>query len=598
MVRTSETGAEKVHWDLTDLYPDHDSLRKDLEDAEKEASNFAARFRGKIGTREPDVFLEAIRAYEALIDRVGRAYTYAYLHWSTNTEDAARGALLQDVRERYSRIHQELLFLEVEWANAEDAFADAVLAHPAAPNVRHYLELVRLRRRHILSEPEERILAEKQVTGRSAWNRYFDEVLGSARYELEGDRVPQQEILARLHDPDREARQQAALSFTEGLEQNVRHLTFIANTILADKASEDRLRGYPHWLASRNLDNEVSDDTVDALIEAVTSRYDVVARYYELKRRLLGFDTLEDFDRYAPIGESDRDYSWEEAREVVLSAYADFHPEMARIAERFFDERWIDAAVSGGKRGGAFSHGAVPSVHPYILVNYSGKIRDVQTLAHELGHGVHQYLSREQGVLQSDTPLTTAETASVFGEMLVFQRLMRQEPDPRNRLAMLANKIDDSIATVYRQVAMNRYEARIHAARRSSGELSIDDFSDLWIETQNDMFQGSVHLGTHYRLWWSYIPHFLHTPGYVYAYAFGELLVLALYALYEEEGPAFADRYLELLSAGGSDWPHVLVGKLGIDLTDASFWQRGIEAIESLVSQAEELSVMHAKPAS
>ena len=299
---------------------------------------------------------------------------------------------------------------------------------------------------------------------------------------------------------------------------------------------------------------------------------------------------MMDYDRYAPVGESDRRHSWEEARRIVLDAYDDFHPLVGQIAARFFDESWIDAPVVPGKRGGAFSHGAVPSAHPYVMMNYTGRIRDVQTLAHELGHGVHQYLSREQGVLQADTPLTTAETASVFGEMLVFQRLMEAEDDPANRLAMLVGKIDDTMATVFRQVAMNRYEDAVHTERRSAGELSTDRFCELWMDTQRDMFKGSVTLGDHYRYWWSYIPHFLHTPGYVYAYAFGELLVLALYEEYRKRGDSFPDLYVDLLRAGGSDWPHVLVGRLGVDLTDLGFWQQGLAAIEALIAEAENLA--------
>jgi oligoendopeptidase F len=338
------------------------------------------------------------------------------------------------------------------------------------------------------------------------------------------------------------------------------------------------------------MDNEVDDATVEALVEAVTSRYDLVARFYTLKRKLLGLDELFDYDRYAPIGEAETRYDWGEARDVVEAAYGDFHPRMGNIVGTFFDRRWIDAALGEGKRGGAFSHGAVPSAHPYILMNYTGKIRDVQTLAHELGHGVHQYLSRKQGALQAHTPLTTAETASVFGEMLVFQRLMQAEEDPGNRLAMLVSKIDDTIATVFRQVAMNRFEERLHTARRTTGELGADQLAAHWMETQRAMFEGSVTLGDHYRHWWSYIPHFLHTPGYVYAYAFGELLVLALYARYQDEGPEFAGKYLGLLEAGGSDWPHNLVGKLGIDLTDLGFWKQGLSAIEDLVERAERLT--------
>ncbi|HET6566968.1 MAG TPA: M3 family oligoendopeptidase, partial [Rhodothermales bacterium] len=461
---------------------------------------------------------------------------------------------------------------------------------PQLEPFRHYLELQLLHKEHLLTEPEEKILAEKSITGAAAWSRFFDETLGAARFEVDGELKTEQEVLALLYEPDRSVRRAAALAFTEGLKRHLRELTFAYNTILADKASSDRLRHYETWLSSRNIANEVSDEVVHALVEAVTSRYDLVARYYTLKRRLLGLDEMMDYDRYAPIGEADTRYAWDEARDTVASTYAEFHPQMGKIVDFFFERNWIDAALAAGKRGGAFSHGAVPSVHPYILMNYTGKIRDVQTLAHELGHGVHQYLSRKQGTLQSDTPLTTAETASVFGEMLVFQRLMKQEENPQNQLAMLVGKIDDTIATVFRQVAMNRFEERIHTARRTEGELSSDQFSEFWLETQRAMFEGSVTLGEHYRYWWSYIPHFIHTPGYVYAYAFGELLVLALYARYKEEGQAFADRYINLLEAGGSDWPHNLVAKLGIDLTDLSFWNEGLGAIEDLIARAEDLA--------
>lgn len=584
------TGAETVHWDLSDLYPDHDALDRDLETADREVEAFEQAYRGRVATLEADGLAEALAAYEGLHDRLGRAYTYAYLYWSTDTGDPARGALLQKVRETYTRLAQRLIFFRLEWAAVDDARAEALLADPALAKYRHYLELERLHRQHLLSEPEEKILAEKSITGRGAWNRFFDETLGAMRFSLDGRAMTQQEVLAKLYEPDRDVRRAAALAFTEGLEAHIRPLTFIFNTILADKASDDRLRRFPHWLAARNLDNEVSDEMVQALIEAVTGRYDLVARFYSLKRRLLGLDELFDYDRYAPVGEADTRYEWDAARALVQAAYADFHPRLGEIVEQFFEKRWIDAALAPNKRGGAFSHGAVPSAHPYILMNYTGKIRDVQTLAHELGHGVHQYLSRKQGVLQADTPLTTAETASVFGEMLVFQRLMKQEQDPRNRLAMLVGKIDDTIATVFRQVAMNRFEDRMHNARRTEGELPPEWFCEAWMDTQRAMFQGSVTLGDHYRFWWSYIPHFLHTPGYVYAYAFGELLVLALYARYQEEGPAFADKYIGLLEAGGSDWPHRLVGRLGVDLTDLGFWHQGLSAIEALVEQAESLA--------
>jgi oligoendopeptidase F len=589
-MEATTTGAEDVHWNLTDLYADPSALEDDLDTAADEARQFADDYRGRVGGLAPEALAEALARYEALTDRMGRAFTYAYLHWSTDTNDSARGALLQHVREQYNQINQQLIFFELEWAQVDAERAESIMQHEALADYRHYLELEQLRKDHRLSEDEEKILSEKSVTGRSAWNRFFDETMGAARFTLDGATLTQQQILSKLYEPDRAVRRDAALAFTEGLQDHRRELTFVFNTVLADKASDDRLRNYDHWLASRNLDNEVDDETVEALVEAVTSRYDLVARFYRLKQRLLGLDELYDYDRYAPIGEADTRYEWTTARDLVLAAYDDFHPQMGDVAERFFTDEWIDAALAEGKRSGAFSHGAVPSAHPYVLLNYTGKTRDVQTLAHELGHGVHQYLAREQGPLQAGTPLTTAEMASVFGEMLVFQRLMRQEDDPQNRLAMLVSKIDDTLATVFRQVAMNRFEQRIHTARREEGELSADRLSALWMETQEAMFEGSVTLGDHYRHWWSYIPHFIHSPGYVYAYAFGELLVLALYARYQEAGDAFADQYIDLLAAGGSDWPHELVAELGIDLTDLDFWTQGLGEIEALIGRAEDVA--------
>jgi oligoendopeptidase F len=584
------TGAESVRWDLTDLYPTPDALDADLAATEAEAAQIAERYRGRVARLSAAELAAALGEIAAVHDRAGRAYTYAYLAWSTDTEDPARGALLQRVREAYTRIGQELLFVDVEWARMDEDRARGLVGAPALEPYRHYLELKTEAREHVLSEPEERVLAEKAVTGWSAWNRFFDETLGAARFRVRGESLPLQQASSKLHDPDRRVRRDAAAAITDGLETMQRPLAYVFNTVLADKASSDRMRGYGSWIASRNEANEITGEAVDALVEAVTSRYDLVARYYGLKRRLLGYDVLYDYDRYAPVAETERFVTWAEARETVLSAYAAFDSEMGEIAGRFFADRWIDAPPDAGKRGGAFSHGAVPSAHPYVLMNYTGRLRDVQTLAHELGHGVHQFLARDQGVYHADTPLTTAETASVFGEMLTFQQMLAALDADADRLALLVGKIDDSMATVFRQVTMNRFEARIHAHRRERGELAPDDFARHWLETQEAMYGDSVELTDGYRHWWSYIPHFVHTPGYVYAYAFGELLVLALYARYQAEGPGFARKYQDLLAAGGSDWPHVLVGRLGIDLNDPGFWDQGLDAIAALVAEAERLA--------
>lgn len=585
-----KTGAETVRWNLADLYASQDLLKADIAQAFSEAEAFATAWRGRVASLSPDDMARALGQLENIQDRIGRAYTYAFLHWSTDTGDEQRGALLQHVREAYTRTLQQLIFFGIEWGKTDDEHAAALIASEELAGYRHYLEVERLQRDYLLTEPEEKILAEKAVTGRGAWNRFFDELLGATRFRVNGEDKTEQEVLSMLHEPDRSLRKQAALTLTEGLVTHRRALTSVFNTILADKALDDRLRGYETWLSERNLSNEVQAETVEALIEAVTSKYSLVARFYRLKRHLLGYDELFDYDRYAPVGESDRQYTWEKARKIVCTAYHGFHSRMGTVADLFFEGNWIDAPPAPGKRGGAFSHGAVPSAHPYILLNFAGRSRDVQTLAHELGHGIHQYLARKQGVLQADTPLTTAETASVFGEMIVFREMLAHEQNPANRLAMLVGKIDDTVATVFRQIAMNRFEHAIHTERRKHGELGADRFADLWMQTQEEMFEGSVTLGDHYRHWWSYIPHFLHTPGYVYAYAFGELLVLALYARYLDDPKDFPDRYLALLEAGGSDWPHVLVRKTGVDLKDPALWNAGLAAIEDLIAEAEDLA--------
>jgi len=405
-----------------------------------------------------------------------------------------------------------------------------------------------------------------------------------------GDNLTEQEVLSKLHEPDRELRKKAHASLTKTFRDHSRTLTFVFNTILADKYTNDKLRNYDNWITSRNMANQTDHESVDALVNAVTDGYPLAQRYYKLKRMLLDVDEMFDYDRYAPITKSTKTVQWYEAKEMVLEAYGDFHPEMNSIASEFFEKNWIDAAIKPGKRGGAYSASTVTSVHPYVFMNFDGKLRDVQTLAHELGHGVHQYLARKQGELQSSTPLTTAETASVFGEMLVFNELMNRLDDPQEKLALLISKIDDTIATVFRQISMNRFEDKIHTARREQGELTKEQFSQYWIETQKALYGDAVTLTDEYAIWWCYIPHFLHTPGYVYAYAFGELLVLALYDSYKSQKNGFSDKYLSLLEAGGSDWPHNLVSKMGLDIKDKNFWNRGLDIFESMVKEAEELA--------
>lgn len=591
MTKKEISGAENIRWDLSDLYKGFDDprYRSDRTKVLEMADEFAKTYRNRVAGLTAKEFAEALERYSEIIELLGRIGSFAYLSWTTNTEDPAMGKAVQETNELSSELSQKMVFFSLEWLDMDEEVAQQWIRSEELASYKHYLETSRLHKPYKLEEKEEKILSAKSVTGANAWVRFFDETMGAMRFHLDGEELTEAEILSKLHDPDREVRQKASEVFTAGLAEKKHPLTYVFNTLLADKYTNDRLRNYPHWLKSRNLSNEISDESVQTLIDSVTGQYQLVHRYYELKKKLLNLDEMKEYDRYAPVLKSRKKIHWQEARNTVVAAYSEFHPELGKIANRFFEENWIDAAVVPGKRGGAYSASTVPSVHPYVFMNYDGQIRDVQTLAHELGHGVHQYLARKQGVLQSDTPLTTAETASVFGEMLVFQKLLSSLDSPEEKLALLVGKIDDTIATVFRQVSMNRFEDSIHHARREEGELTTERFSELWMETQKPVYGDSVTLSDNYQLWWSYIPHFMHTPGYVYAYAFGELLVLALYQEYRQSGSDFNERYLAMLEKGGSDWPDQITAELGVDIKDKTFWNRGLHAIESMVEEAESL---------
>jgi oligoendopeptidase F len=467
-----------------------------------------------------------------------------------------------------------------------------VLADPRLDFCRHHLDNLRLSRPYLLSEAEETIVAEKSQTGFGAWVRLFDELTSAITVDLPDDLggagMPLMQGLAMMQHPDRSVRQQLATAVTTGLEPGLRTRAYVFNTLLHDKAIDDRLRGYPSWVSSRNLANEASDESVQALVDAVVDSYPIAQRWYTLKARVLGLDKLADYDRMASVATADRDIGWAEGTQIVRDAYASFSPELAGIVDRFIDESWIDAPVRPGKRGGAFAAGVSPSHHPYVLLNWTSKTRDVATLAHELGHGVHFYLARDQGVFHQNTPLTLAETASVFGETVTSNRLLSMIDDPNERFALLASSLEDSIATVFRQIAMNRFEHAVHTARRDEGELSVERFGDLWAESQQAMLGDSVEITDGYRSWWSYIPHFMGSPGYVYAYAFGQLLALSVYAQYREQGDAFVPAYLDLLRAGGSDTPENLARIVGCDLADPGFWRNGLTIVEGQLSAAED----------
>jgi oligoendopeptidase F len=581
-----------ARWDLEPLVDGRgaDGVLALLDEARAAADSFAERHHGRVAELDAAALAAALTELEEIGDRVGRAGTYAVLAFSVDTQSPEVGALMQKVRERSAAIETELLFFELEWNQVDDEPAAELLAAEELDRWRHHLTNLRRYRPHQLSEPEERVLTETDVTGRSAFERLFTEQTSAITVELPDADEPLQlmEALAVLQDPDRERRRVAAEGITAALAPDLRTRAFVFNTLLQDKASKDRLRSYEHWLASRNLANEASDESVAALIEAVVGRYELARRWYRLKGRLLGIEPLAHYDRMAPVAETEQRMPYEEARELVLDCYGEFSSELGALAEEFFVGEYIDAPPGPGKQGGAFCSYAVPSAHPYVLLNYTSRPYDALIMAHELGHGVHAALARPKGIFEFATPLTVAETASIFGETIVLGRLLERAPDAAARLSLLADSLDGAVAAVFRQVAMNRFEDRVHGERRNTGELSVDAFAAVWTETQADLLGDSVELTDDYGSWWSYVPHFIGTPGYVYAYAYGHLLALSVYRRYEEQGEGFVDSYLELLRAGGSRSPEDLGEIVGVDLTDPGFWDAGLDLIERQLEQAEE----------
>jgi oligoendopeptidase F len=581
---------ERTAWDLDPLVAGggDDGARAQLAEALERSQAFASSYAGKLDQLDSAALEQAMRELATIQELAGRAGTYAALRFSVDTSDPPRGALLQEVQERATQIETTLLFFELEWAGLEDDQAEGLLADERLEFCAHHLRNVRRYREHLLSEPEEKILAEKSVTGASAWSRLFEELTSAIEVQVDGSPIALDVALSRLALPDRELRRGTAQAVTEALAPGLRTRAFLFNTLLADKATDDRLRRYPSWLSARNLSNEASDESVAALIAAVRGRYELARRWYRLKARLLGVERLADYDRMAAVTEDEVTYSFAQAREIVLDCYSSFSSELGALAKSFFDGRYIDAPVRPAKRGGAFCASAVPSVHPYVMLNYTSRRRDVLTLAHELGHGVHFALAAGQGIYHQGTSLTLAETASVFGETIVFGRLLEQDSSPASRLALLAENIEGTIATVFRQVAMNRFEELVHTARREQGELSVERFGELWSESQVEMLGDSVEITDGYRSWWSYIPHFIGSPGYVYAYAYGQLLALSVYQRYEQRGEEFVPRYLELLAAGGSRSPQELGEIVDVDLADPGFWDAGLDLVERQLQAAEE----------
>ncbi len=593
MSTTVVTGAEAVEWNLVDLYesPEDPRIQEDLDEATTAATGFRERYRGTLGELSAQELANAVAEGERIRSISTRVEAFARLRLAADSSDQSRGALVQKVRERNTQIETELLFFDLEWAGLEDDVAERLLADPVLERYASVLRSERRYRPHLLSEPEEKISAEKSLTGVSAWGRLFNELLSDLTVSLDGESVSLDQALAQLSRlTEQSERAEVAEAVTETLRPGLRTRGYILNTILSERAVEDRLRGYESWISARNLSNEIPDGAAQSLVDTIVGRYDIPQRYYALKARLLGLPRLADYDRFAPLQETPGTISWEEARELVHESFDGFSPLAGEIVGRFFERDWIDAPPRPGKILGAFCATLVPDVHPYVLMNYAGERRSVLTLAHELGHGLHGVLAQDLGLLNASTALTLAETASVFAEALTFEKLMEREADPRARLDLLVGRIDDTIATVFRQVALNRFEHAIHTGRREEGELSVERISELWRAEQERMLGDSVEVTENYGLWWSYVPHFIGAPGYVYAYSFGYLFSLAIYRRYQEEGDALVEPYLDLLRAGGSAPPAELASRLGFDVGDPGFWSAGVDAIGVLVDEAEALA--------
>lgn len=590
---STESGAEGVEWSLAELYdgPDDPRILGDLDEAAEAAKALAGRIRGRVGELSADELAAALAERERITSLVDRAHAYAELLHAADTSDDAHGALLQLALERATPVETELLFFDLEWLDADDAHAEAVLADDAVERYRGFLRAARRYRPHVLSEPEERLEAEKRVTGRDAWTRLYDQLLAELRVRVQDRDLPFDEAYARLlRATAQKERRTIAEAIGDSLQPGLRTRAFILNTIAGERAVEDRLRGYPTWISARNLGNQLSDEAAQALIDAVIGRYDIIHRYWALKARLLGLPKLYDYDRVAPVSVgAPAHITWTESREIVTDSFASFAPEAGGIIDRMFERQRIDPAVRPGKGTGAFCK-SVAEREPFVLMSYTGDARSVLVLAHELGHALHGVLSNDRGVLSMRPPLTLAETASVFGEAITFRAMYERIEDPGARLELLVRRIDDAQATVFRQIALNRFEDAVHTHRREEGEVGIDRLGEIWRTEARRLSGDAVELTEGFTSWWSFIPHFVFLPGYVYAYAFGYLFSMAIYRRYLTEGEDVVEPLLELLRAGGSAPPDELARRLGFDLDDPALWSQGLESISELVDEAEALA--------
>jgi len=579
-------------WDLADLYagPDDPRLAGDMARAAAEAADFAGRYRTKIADLDGTALAEAIAAFEGIEETLTRIMSYASLRYAEDLTDPDRARFNQDLSERVNDVTSQLLFFTLEINRLDEDAMAAKLDDDALWRYAPWLRNVRAFRDHQLDESLETLLHEKAVAGRRAWTRLFEETVAALTFTVDGRTRNLEGTLDLLSDPKPAIRKAAAEEVGRVMGADARTFALITNTLAKDKAVEDKWRKYPRPVSERNLGNQVEDAVVDTLVASVKAAYPRLShRYYALKARWLGKDRLDYWDRNAPLPDADdRRIQWDEARAIVLDAYGRFSPDMAEIGGRFFDGGWIDAPARDGKALGAFAHPTVPSVHPYILLNYQGRTRDVMTLAHELGHGVHQVLAGPRGLLTSETPLTLGETASVFGEMLTFRALLAETADPVRRRALLAGKVEDMINTVVRQVAFHEFERHVHDERRAA-ELSVDRLCEIWLKAQGESLGPAIDLGGDYRFYWAYIPHFVHTPFYVYAYAFGDCLVNSLYAVYEDAADGFAERYIEMLAAGGTKRHRELLAPFGLDASDPAFWDKGLGVVAGLIDELEAL---------
>jgi oligoendopeptidase F len=584
------TLGELPEWNLADLYaaPDAAAFKKDLEQCAVDAKAFAEKWRGKVLAATGAELAKAVKDYEALSDLLGRVGSYAQLYYVGDTTDAARIKFYGDVSASLTDISSDLLFFELELNRIDDTALAKALSEKSLAHYKPWIDNLRMEKPYQLDDKLEQLFLEKSQTASGAFNRLFDQTMAGLRFEVNGEQLSLEPTLNLMQSPDEAKRKVGAEALAKVFKANVPLFTLITNTLAKDKDISDKWRGFKDIADARHLSNRVEPEVVNALVEAVRAAYPKLShRYYKMKAKWLGKDKLMHWDRNAPLpAEDTRDIPWPEAQEMVLKAYGEFAPEMASIAKDFFDKKWIDAPSRPGKSPGAFAHPTVPSAHPYVLLNYLGRPRDVMTLAHELGHGVHQVLAARQGALMANTPLTLAETASVFGEMLTFQRLLKAETDPKKRKALLASKVEDMINTVVRQIAFYTFERKVHAARKE-GELTPENLNQFWLDVQRESLGDGIEISDGYEVFWTYIPHFIHSPFYVYAYAFGDCLVNSLYARYQESAAGFQDKYFEMLKAGGTKHHSELLKPFGLDATNPEFWQKGLSVISGMIDELE-----------